>query len=105
VLATAETLAIMRQRYGASAGGSLQAAGYGERVTHGDASITLVPAGHVLGSAQVVIEYRGCRVVVSGDYRRRPDPTCAAFEPQHLRSVCDRGDIRPAGVPPSAGQP
>ena len=41
----------------------------------------LVPAGHVLGSAQVVLEWRGSRVVVSGDYKRRRDPTCAAFEP------------------------
>ena len=41
----------------------------------------LAPAGHVLGSAQVVIEYAGTRVVVSGDYKRGPDPTCAAFEP------------------------
>jgi putative mRNA 3-end processing factor len=40
-----------------------------------------VPAGHVLGSAQIVLDYRGSRVVVSGDYKRRPDPTCAPFEP------------------------
>ena len=82
VLATPETLAIMRQRYGEAAGGALQAAGYGERITIGDVSLCLVPAGHVLGSAQAVIEHRGCRVVVSGDYKRRPDPTCVAFEPQ-----------------------
>jgi putative mRNA 3-end processing factor len=43
--------------------------------------VTLRPAGHVLGSAQAVIEYRGSRVVVSGDYKRRRDPTCAPFEP------------------------
>jgi putative mRNA 3-end processing factor len=35
----------------------------------------------VLGSAQIVLECRGSRVVVSGDYKRRPDPTCAPFEP------------------------
>src|SRR5205823_14537013 len=82
VLATPETIAIMRQRYGESAGGSLQAAGYGETVSVGDVSLSLAPAGHILGSAQAVIDYRGSRVVVSGDYKRRPDPTCAAFEPQ-----------------------
>jgi len=82
VLATAETLAIMRARYGADAGGSLQAAAYGEPVIVNGVSVTLVPAGHVLGSAQAVLEYRGSRVVVSGDYKRRRDPTCAAFEPQ-----------------------
>jgi putative mRNA 3-end processing factor len=85
VLATAETLAIMRQRYGDDAGGSLQALGYGERLTIGDVVLSLLPAGHVLGSAQAVIEYRGTRAVISGDYKRRPDPTCAAFEPQ----TCD----------------
>jgi putative mRNA 3-end processing factor len=81
VLATVATLAIMRQRYGAEAGGVLQAATYGERIDLGGVAVTLVPAGHVLGSAQIVLEHRGARVVVSGDYKRRPDPTCAPFEP------------------------
>jgi putative mRNA 3-end processing factor len=80
VLATAETLAIMRQRFGDDAGGTLQESRYGEAIALGDLSLTLVPAGHVIGSAQAVIEYAGSRVVVSGDYKRRPDPTCAAFE-------------------------
>jgi putative mRNA 3-end processing factor len=82
VLATPETIAIMRARYGELAGGALQPAGYGERVALGDVAVTLVPAGHVLGSAQAVIDYRVSRVVISGDYKRRPDPTCAPFEPQ-----------------------
>ncbi len=81
VLATSETLAIMRQRYGEGAGGSLQSVRYGERVAIGEVALRLVPAGHILGSAQAVIEHRGSRVVVSGDYKRRPDPTCAPFEP------------------------
>src|SRR5215472_5971326 len=82
VLATPETIAIMRQRYGDEAGASLQPSRYGEAVTLDGVRLTLVPAGHVLGSAQAVIEYRGSRVVVSGDYKRRRDPTCAPFEPQ-----------------------
>ena len=80
VLATAETLAIMRHRYGGDPT-SGQALGYGEALTVGDVTLRLVPAGHVLGSAQVVVDYRGQRVVVSGDYKRRADPTCAPFEP------------------------
>ena len=44
-------------------------------------ALRLAPAGHVLGSAQIVLDYRGSRVVVSGDYKRRADPTCAPFEP------------------------
>jgi putative mRNA 3-end processing factor len=82
VLATPETVAIMRHRYGAAAGGSLQALGYGEALSLGNVRLRFAPAGHVLGSAQAVIDYRGSRVVVSGDYKRRADPTCAAFEPQ-----------------------
>ena len=82
VLATPETLAIMESRFGAEAGGSLQALRYGETLAERDVRLTLAPAGHVLGSAQVVLEHRGTRIVVSGDYKRRPDPTCAPFEPQ-----------------------
>ena len=82
VLATAETVAIMRQRYGDAAGGSLQAAEYGEGTAIGDVAVRLEPAGHVLGSAQLVLEHRGSRAVISGDYKRRPDPTCLGFVPQ-----------------------
>jgi len=81
VLATPGTIAIMQQRYGEAAGGALQPLAYGEMLAIGDVTVRLVPAGHVLGSAQIVLEYRGARVVVSGDYKRRPDPTCAPFEP------------------------
>src|SRR5277367_3562796 len=83
VLATAETIAIMRARYGAEAGGGLQALAYGEPLAIGEVRVRLMPAGHVLGSAQIVLDYHGSRVVVSGDYKRRPDPTCAPFEPQN----------------------
>src|SRR5690242_4661458 len=82
VLATAETLAIMRARLGEEAGGALEPLRYGETVTIGGVKARLAPAGHVLGSAQVVLEHRGCRAVVSGDYKRRHDDTCPPFEPQ-----------------------
>ncbi len=78
VLATAETLAIMAARYGPQSG---QPIAYGAPLTMGGLSVRFVPAGHVLGSAQIVLEQRGERVVVSGDYKRRADPTCAPFEP------------------------
>lgn len=79
VLATRETLAIMAARYGAAAGPG-QALAYGEAIAVGGVTVRLAPAGHVLGSAQAVLEWGGCRVVVSGDYKRRRDPTCAPFE-------------------------
>ncbi|WP_422008201.1 ligase-associated DNA damage response exonuclease [Pyruvatibacter mobilis] len=81
VLATPETLAIMAVRYGEDFTGQRQALGYGEGVTINGVDVSLVPAGHVLGSAQAVITHKGTRIVVSGDYKRRPDPTCALFEP------------------------
>ena len=81
VLATAETLAIMTERYGADFAGATQALAYGENVKLGDVSVRLAPAGHVLGSAQAVVESDGARVVVSGDYKRMRDPTCPPFEP------------------------
>ncbi|MBU6419135.1 MAG: ligase-associated DNA damage response exonuclease [Proteobacteria bacterium] len=82
VLATPETLAIMRARMGEErAGGALQPLAYHEALKLNDVTVRLVPAGHVLGSAQVVMEHQGSRAVVSGDYKRQPDPTCAPFEP------------------------
>ncbi|MBI1238695.1 MAG: ligase-associated DNA damage response exonuclease [Alphaproteobacteria bacterium] len=81
VLATRETLAIMAERYGEGFAGTTQALSYGEGVTIGGVSVRLAPAGHVLGSAQAVVEHKGMRIVVSGDYKRRRDPTCAPFEP------------------------
>ncbi len=81
VLATAETLDIMAERYGRDFTGSAQAGAYGETVTRGPVEVTLVPAGHVLGSAQAVVRWKGLTMVVSGDYKRRRDPTCPPFEP------------------------
>ncbi len=81
VLATPETLDIMRIRHGEEAGGSLQPLAYGEAIDINGVGVTLVPAGHILGSAQVVLDWQGTRAVVSGDYKRAADPTCAPFEP------------------------
>jgi putative mRNA 3-end processing factor len=75
VLATPETLQIMAVRYGENFTGERQASSYGETVTVDDTRITLLPAGHILGSAQVLIEHGGARAIVSGDYKRRTDPT------------------------------
>ena len=80
VVATPATIDIMRARYGDRAGGTMQPLDYFKSITLGELTLYFAPAGHVLGSAQVVLEHRGCRVVVSGDYKRRHDPTCAPFE-------------------------
>lgn len=85
VTATASTLAIMQTRYGEDMAGSTQAVNYHEQITLGspDDPVTCVfyPAGHILGSAQILLCYRGTRVVISGDYKRQSDPTCLPFEP------------------------
>jgi putative mRNA 3-end processing factor len=78
VLATKETLAIMEVRCGPQ---NAQVAVYEERMRVGEVDVSFVPAGHVLGSAQIVLEHKGEKVVVSGDYKRRPDPTCPCFVP------------------------
>jgi len=82
VLATRETLALMDVRMGpGQAGARQQALAPGETLRVGDVDVRLAPAGHVLGSAQVVMEFEASRAVVSGDYKRAADPTCAPFEP------------------------
>jgi putative mRNA 3-end processing factor len=80
VLATQETLDLMRLRYGENFAASTQAIRYGETVTLGGARVTFHPAGHVLGSAQVCVEAKGMRVAASGDYKNIADPTCTPFE-------------------------
>ena len=53
---------------------------YGESIVLGDTRVSLHPAGHILGSSQVRVEYGDQVWVVSGDYKRDPDPTCQLFE-------------------------
>jgi putative mRNA 3-end processing factor len=80
VLATQETLDIMRLRYGDNFAGSTQAIAYGETIDLNGIKATFHPAGHVLGSAQIAVECGGMKIVASGDYKDVPDPTCAPFE-------------------------
>jgi putative mRNA 3-end processing factor len=80
VLATQETLDLMRLRYGENFAGTTQAVRYGETLNLGGVTVTFHPAGHVLGSAQIAVEAGGLRIVASGDYKNVPDPTCAPFE-------------------------
>lgn len=107
VLATPETLSIMAARYGEDFTVKRQAAELGEVTDMGGVKVSLAPAGHVLGSAQAVVEYKGLKMVCTGDYKRRQDPTCKGFEvvPCHVfiseatfgipvfRHPDDRGEI------------
>lgn len=80
VLATPETLEAMSVRYGQEFTKARQPARYGETTSIGDVQVTLHPAGHVIGSAQVEVRWKGLTMVCTGDYKRRHDPTCAPFE-------------------------
>jgi putative mRNA 3-end processing factor len=78
-VATPETLAIMELRYATR--NRATPVEYGETIRlPGGVEATYLPAGHVLGSAQILLEHAGERVVVTGDYKRRPDPTCRPFQ-------------------------
>jgi len=79
VLATPETIAIMKARYGDNCAENLQSLAYHIPLTINGVNLYFLPAGHILGSAQVVIDYEGSRLIVSGDYKRAADPTCPAF--------------------------
>jgi putative mRNA 3-end processing factor len=81
VMATAETLDIMAIRYGADFAAHRQIAPLRGVTDISGVRVSFHPAGHVLGSAQIAVERNGLRIVASGDYKPRPDPTCAAFEP------------------------
>lgn len=78
-LATSASAGILRARLGADI--NLQTLEYGEVIDHHGVRLSFHPAGHVLGSAQVRLEYRGEVWVASGDYKVEPDGTCTPFEP------------------------
>jgi putative mRNA 3-end processing factor len=70
---------LLRRRFGPDA--PIESAPYGQALTLGGVRVSFHPAGHVLGSAQLRVEGDAGVWVVSGDYKRAPDPTCAPFEP------------------------
>jgi len=80
VAATPETLAIMQCRYGEGCAENYIPLKYDQVTYYRDVRVFLKPAGHILGSAQVFMEYKGQRIGFSGDYKRAFDPTCPAFQ-------------------------
>ena len=77
-LCSREGADVLRTRLGASA--TIRAVEYGDPVDVNGVRVSLHPAGHILGSAQVRVEHRGEVWVASGDYKTQPDPTCTPFE-------------------------
>lgn len=80
VLATEPTLRFMAMRYGKNFAGSSQSLIEGDPLKIGDVTVTLLPAGHMLGSVQIRIEKDGASIVAAGDFKRSADPTCPEFE-------------------------
>ena len=78
-LCSREGAGVLRRRVGWEA--NIDSVEYGEALTIGGARVSLHPAGHILGSAQIRVEVDGEVAVVSGDYKTDPDPTCTPFEP------------------------
>jgi len=70
---------ILASRMGVRA--QITALEFGQALTLNGVRVSLHPAGHILGSAQVRVEHAGEVWVASGDYKVEPDPTCEAFEP------------------------
>ncbi|MCI0392529.1 MAG: ligase-associated DNA damage response exonuclease [Acidobacteria bacterium] len=78
-LASQEGERIYRIRLGIDA--NIETIPYENQININGVSVSLYPAGHIIGSSQIRLEYRGEVWVVSGDYKLRPDPTCSPFEP------------------------
>ncbi|HMP53366.1 MAG TPA: ligase-associated DNA damage response exonuclease, partial [Candidatus Melainabacteria bacterium] len=78
-LCQAASLPVMKLRLGEDT--CIETTKYGEITTMNGVSVSFHPAGHIMGSAQIRVEYRGEVFVVSGDYKTDPDPTCLPFEP------------------------
>ena len=77
-LCSAVNVPLLRARLGSEI--SIESLNYGENKKIGEVEVSFFPAGHVLGSAQIRLEYKGEVWVVSGDYKRQNDPSCENFE-------------------------
>jgi len=80
VYCTQATYAFMQLRYGKNAAAAVAIAGYNTPFTIGGVKLTLIPAGHMLGSAQVLMENDGVRYLYTGDYKLQPDATCEPLQ-------------------------
>ena len=80
IFCTEATHAFMKLRYGKNAGSVFNIAGYHTKFSIGGVAITFISAGHMLGSAQVLMEYQGVKYLYTGDYKVQPDATCEPIE-------------------------
>ena len=87
VLATKETIEIMKIRYGENCAENFQELKLNQKLKIDDVSITFYPAGHILGSVQVLAEFKGEKINFTGDYKISKDKTCTQFQPVKCHSL------------------
>jgi len=78
-LCSNESLGVMKLRVGKEQ--NVQGINYGEKIKIGDITFSFYPAGHIIGSSQILLEYNNKRLVITGDYKLDFDKSCTAFEP------------------------
>ena len=81
IFSSKETIELMHLRYGESYCSDFQIARFDEKIKINDVTVQILPAGHILGSIQFLIKYKGYRLLISGDYKRTKDKTCLSYEP------------------------
>src|SRR6201996_3242742 len=80
VYCTEATAAFMQLRYGKNAAKTFNISSYHQSFNIGGVQITFIPAGHILGSAQILMEYEGVKYLYTGDYKLQQDATCEPVE-------------------------
>jgi putative mRNA 3-end processing factor len=80
VYCTAATAAIMQHRYQKQAAKNFYIHPWNETFDLNGVKISFIPAGHILGSAQILMEYDGVRYLYTGDYKLQYDLTCEPIE-------------------------
>ena len=80
VYCTPGTAAIMQLRLHKNAGGSFHTFNYSKPFTVNGVQVTFIPAGHILGSAQILLEHAGVKYLYTGDYKLQEDHTCEPIE-------------------------
>ncbi len=81
ILSSKETIELMKLRYGDNYCAFSQIINFGDTISLNNVKISIFPAGHILGSVQFLIEYKGYKLLISGDYKRSFDLTCKTYEP------------------------
>src|SRR5690606_25495185 len=80
IYATVNTIAFMQHRFTKQPLSSYTEKGYKESFKIGEVEISFIPAGHILGSAQILMQYKGVRYLYTGDYKLQEDITCEPLE-------------------------